>query len=75
MKAKKLKQWFLRVVVCRLGFHDWLMDKGTIIKCNRTCKRCGKKMHSCYDMSYGDTIWLNGHYWQQVKQELETKTA
>ena len=50
-------------VMCRLSFHKWTYDKDTIVKCNKTCKCCGKKMHSSYDMCYGSTVWLNGHYW------------
>ena len=50
-------------IKCYFGFHKWKYDKPTIVKCNKTCKRCGKKMHSCYDMSYGETVWLKGHYW------------
>ena len=59
----KIKQWFLHVVMCRLGFHDWLMDKETVVKCNRTCRRCNKWEHSMYDMNYGDNYWVDGKYW------------
>jgi len=59
----KIKQWFLHVVMCRFGFHDWLMDKDTVVKCNRTCRKCDKWQHSMYDMSYGDTYWVDGKYW------------
>ena len=54
---------FLNSLMCRFGFHKWEYSKDTVVKCNRTCKCCGKKMHSSYDMSYGETIWLDGHYW------------
>lgn len=57
------RQSFIQLVMCRLGFHKWTYDKDTVVKCNKTCKCCVKKMHSCYDMSYGETAWLNGHYW------------
>ncbi len=50
-------------VMCRLGFHDWLLDKKTVVKCNRTCRRCDKQQHSMYDMTYGYTYWVNGKYW------------
>lgn len=56
---KKFKQRLL----CLLGFHDWIMDKDTIVKANRTCKRCGKWQYSMYDMTYGDIYWVNGKYW------------
>lgn len=70
---------FINSVMCRFGFHKWEYSKDNVVKyngfhkweyikdnvvkCNRTCKCCGKKMHSSYDMTYGETIWLNGHYW------------
>ena len=57
------RQSFIQLVMCRLGFHKWTYDKDTVVKCNKTCNCCGKKMHLCYDMSYGETVWLNGHYW------------
>jgi hypothetical protein len=50
-------------IKCYFGFHKWIYDKKTVVKCNRTCKNCGKKMSSCYDMSYGETVWINGHHW------------
>ena len=61
---KKLRKAFaIHNVMCRFGYHYWLMDKDTIVKCNRTCTRCGKWQHSMYDMAYGDTYWVDGKYW------------
>ena len=36
------RQSFIQLVMCRLGFHKWTYDKDTVVKCNKTCKCCGK---------------------------------
>lgn len=59
----KLKSLFLKHVMCRLGYHDWMMDRDTIVKCNRVCIRCNKWQHSMYDLSYGETSWEEGKRW------------
>lgn len=50
-------------ILCFFGIHNWEYDKNTIVKCNRTCKKCHKSQHSMYDMAYGVTYWVNGVYW------------
>lgn len=56
----------MKNLLCLLGIHSWnyhLTYPNSIVKCNKTCNRCDKKMHSVYDMSFGETVWLIGHYW------------
>jgi hypothetical protein len=53
----------LNRIKCFLGKHNWNLEKKTPVKINRTCRFCDRKEHSSYDMSWGETIWLNGHYW------------
>tara|TARA_R100000951_G_scaffold114921_1_gene121353 strand:+ start:698 stop:871 length:174 start_codon:yes stop_codon:yes gene_type:complete len=53
----------LSKIACLFGFHDWVYDKETVVKCNRECKKCKKSQHSVYDMGYGETVWSDGKYW------------
>lgn len=52
-----------RKIICFFNIHKWVYNKNTIVKCNKTCEICGKKMSSMYDISYGETYWINGNIW------------
>jgi len=54
---KKIIIW----IKCLLK-HDWLYCSEWPVNgvWNRECKRCSKRMHGTYDMSYGCTDWNDG---------------
>ncbi len=64
-KLSQLKQWILSIC-----FHDWVMDKKTVVECNRKCRKCGKWQHSVYDMAYGSTYWVDGKHWEDEKKGI-----
>ena len=49
--------------------HKWVYDTPTQYKCNKTCSKCNKQQHSIYDMTYGDTYWVDGIYWDNKKEK------
>jgi len=52
---------FFSKFLCKIGKHDWLYDSNKHTA-NRCCKRCKKWQHPVYDLSYGETYYVDGYY-------------
>ena len=55
-------------LLCWLGRHDleivYRREPGGPAA-DLTCRRCGRELHTTYDMCYGETVVMPGHYWRR----------
>lgn len=51
-------------LLCLFGIHKWIIVFNDDPRLDLTCSRCGKEMHTLYDMCYGETVLSPGHYWK-----------
>jgi hypothetical protein len=47
-------------MLCRIGWHQWVVTHKDGPAEQRGCSRCGRIESTTYDMAYGGTYWVPG---------------